>query len=51
MTDTKSVELADGDTAQEERRTTINGCGGVGLTSELIEKSGDVHVKEVVDTL
>ena len=49
MMDVKNVDPADGDTSQEERRKIINGSGGVVLTSALIEKSGDVPVKEVVD--
>ena len=51
MTDKKSVELADGDTSQEECWTTIYGSGGDELTSALVEKSGHVPVKEVVETL
>ena len=49
VTDTKSIELADGDTSQEVRRTITNGSEGDELTSAPIEKSDDVPVKEVVD--
>ena len=47
--DIKNVEPADGDTLQEERRTTINGSEGDELTSAPIEESDDVPVNDVAD--
>ena len=51
MVDIKNVESADGDTLQEERRLTIDGSWGGEPTSSFIEKTGDVSVNEVVDSL
>ena len=49
MADVKSLELFDGDTSQEMRKTVANGSEGDKLTSTSIEELDDVSVNGVVD--
>ena len=50
VTDTKCIELADGDTSQEIRKTVTSGSECDELTSAPIEEPEDVSAYGVVDT-
>ena len=49
MADVKSLELFDGDTSQEMRKTVANGSEGDKLTSASIEELDGISVNGVVD--